>query len=209
MLGHDWSGHGDIRSGRAALPMRYSTDGQRTDHALRAIRMLADEALRSMSMQLERLYSTTGRLSIPPEQLPRALLFQVLSRIRSERLLMEELGYSPLFPCFLGLNRTTRSGIGRRFEGIGTGCRPVRLRRPCSTRISCQARAAGLPSEEHFTVYGHALRACERLCDDTHRSTNDGDQRGQRQAECTRRPRRAVVPLPRGLQTVFRVARSR
>ena len=46
-----------------------------------------------MSAQLERLYSTTGRRSIPPEQLLRALLLQVLYTIRSERLLMEELNY--------------------------------------------------------------------------------------------------------------------
>ena len=35
------------------------------DHPLRAIRALTDEALRSMSAQLARLYSTTGRPSIP------------------------------------------------------------------------------------------------------------------------------------------------
>ena len=39
------------------------------DHPLRAVRALTDEALRSMSEQFERLYSTTGRPSIPPEQL--------------------------------------------------------------------------------------------------------------------------------------------
>ena len=114
--------------------MRYSTDGQRMDHALRAIRMLADEALRSMSMQLERLYSTTGRLSIPSEQLPRALLFQVLCRVCSEQLQMEEPDHNPLFRCSVGLNRATRSGIGRRLARIGTGCRPARLRRASSTQ---------------------------------------------------------------------------
>ena len=45
-----------------------------TDHPLRAIRALTDEALRAMSPQLERLYATPGRPSIPPDQLPRALL---------------------------------------------------------------------------------------------------------------------------------------
>ena len=39
------------------------------DHPLRTIRALTDEALRSMSSRFERLYSTTGRPSIPPEQL--------------------------------------------------------------------------------------------------------------------------------------------
>ena len=55
---------------------------------------LTDEALRSMSAQFERLYSATGRPSIPPEQLLRPLLLQVLYTVRSERLLMEDLDYN-------------------------------------------------------------------------------------------------------------------
>ena len=74
------------------------------DHPLRAIRALTDEALRSMSGQLERLYSTTGRPSIPPEQLLRALLLQVLYTVRSERLLMEELDDNLLFRWSVGLH---------------------------------------------------------------------------------------------------------
>ncbi|MYH31233.1 MAG: transposase [Acidobacteria bacterium] len=130
MLSRGWSGHGDVRFQQAAFPVRYSTTGQQMDHPLRVIRVLADEAVRSMLMQLERLYSTTGRLSIPPEQLQRALLFQVLCRIRSERLLMEELDYNPLFRWFVALNRTDRTTLAR----IGTGCRSARLWRPSSTQ---------------------------------------------------------------------------
>lgn len=64
---------------------------------MRAIRALTDEALRSMSTQFERLYSMTGRPSIPSEQLLHALLLQVLYTVRSERLLMEDLDYNLLF----------------------------------------------------------------------------------------------------------------
>ena len=77
------------------------------DHPLRAIRTLTDDALRSMSPQFERLYSAMGRPSIPPQQLLRALLVQVLYTVRSERLLMEELEYNLLFRWFVGL--TTRT----------------------------------------------------------------------------------------------------
>ena len=71
---------------------RYLSPEQRVpaDHPLRAVRALTDDALRSMSRQWERLYSTKGRPSIPPEQLLRALLLQVLYTVRSERRLMEE-----------------------------------------------------------------------------------------------------------------------
>ena len=37
------------------------------DHTLRGDGALTDEALRSMSAQFERLHSTTGRPSIPPQ----------------------------------------------------------------------------------------------------------------------------------------------
>ena len=74
------------------------------DHPLRAVRALTDEALQTMSRRFASLYATTGRPSIPPEQLLRALLLQVLYTVRSERLLMEELNYNLLFRWFVGLN---------------------------------------------------------------------------------------------------------
>lgn len=57
----------------------------RMEHPLRAICALTDEALGSMSAELERLYRTTGRPSITPEQLLRALLLQVLYTVRKRR----------------------------------------------------------------------------------------------------------------------------
>ena len=60
-----------------------------TARAFRAVRALTDEALQTMSRRFASLYATTGRPSIPPEQLLRALLLQVLYTVRSERLLME------------------------------------------------------------------------------------------------------------------------
>jgi transposase len=76
----------------------------RPDHPLRPIRRMTDAALARLSPRLDRLYSTTGRPSIPPEQLLRALLLQILYSVRSERLLMEELDYSVLYRWFVGLS---------------------------------------------------------------------------------------------------------
>jgi hypothetical protein len=45
-----------------------------TDHRLRAIRAMTDDAVRRLSPRFETLYATTGRPSIPPEHLLRALL---------------------------------------------------------------------------------------------------------------------------------------
>jgi transposase len=52
---------------------------------------MTDEALHRLSPRFEGLYATTGRPSIPPEHLLRALLLQVLYSVRSKRLLMERL----------------------------------------------------------------------------------------------------------------------
>src|SRR5262249_18285093 len=73
------------------------------DHPLRAIRKMCDEGLRALSRKFDELYSPTGRPSIPPEQLLRGLLLQVLYTIRSERLLMEQMDYNLLFRWFVGL----------------------------------------------------------------------------------------------------------
>src|SRR3954468_17623535 len=76
----------------------------RADHPLRPIRRMTDAALARLSPRFDRLYSAMGRPSIPPEQLLRALLLQMLYSIRSERLLVEELDYSILFRWFVGMN---------------------------------------------------------------------------------------------------------
>ena len=73
----------------------YISPAQRVpkDHPRRAIRTMVDEVLRRLWSDFEKLYSHTGRPSIPPERLLRALLLQVLYSIRSERMLMEQLDY--------------------------------------------------------------------------------------------------------------------
>ena len=73
-------------------------------HPLRAIRRMTDEVLKGLWAKFNELYSITGRPSIAPEKLLRALLLQILYTVRSERLLMEQLQYNLLFRWFVGLN---------------------------------------------------------------------------------------------------------
>jgi transposase len=80
----------------------------RADHPLRPIRRMTDGALERLSPRFDRMYSTMGRPSIPPEKLLRALLLQLLYSSRSERLLMEELDYSVLYRWFVGLSLDDR-----------------------------------------------------------------------------------------------------
>src|SRR6187551_4008324 len=74
-----------------------------SDHPLRPIRALADEALGSLNKRFESLYSSMGRPSIAPEMLLRATLLQAFFSIRSERMLMEQINYNLLFRWFVGL----------------------------------------------------------------------------------------------------------
>jgi len=65
---------------------------------------MVDRALKELSPEFDKMYSKVGRPSIPPEQLLRALLLQMLYSVRSERLLVEEIDYNILFRWFVGLN---------------------------------------------------------------------------------------------------------
>ena len=59
------------------------------DHPLRVVCGMADEILAGMNRRFDWIYSHTGRPSIPPERLLKALMLQVLHGTRSERLLLE------------------------------------------------------------------------------------------------------------------------
>jgi transposase len=75
---------------------------------------MTDEALRELQPRFHKLYAKTGRPSIAPEKLLRALLLQALYSVRSERLLMEQLDYNLLFRWFVGLNMDDAIRNGRR-----------------------------------------------------------------------------------------------
>ena len=130
------------------------------DHPLRAIRSMTDAALAGISRRLGALYSHTGRPSIPPEQLLRALVVQILYSVRSERLLMEQLEYNLLFRWFVGLQLDDRvwdatvftKNRDRLLEGEVAGA--------FFEQVIAQAREVGLLSDEHFTVDGTLLEAC-------------------------------------------------
>src|SRR5215468_1753677 len=127
------------------------------DHPLRAIRQLVDEVLARMSRSLDKLYSDIGRPSIPPERLLRALLLQVFYSIRSERMLMEQLDYNPLFRWFVGLEMDDRVWAPTVFSKNRD--RLLNQEVAQSFFLQVNREAAGLMSDEHFTVDGTLLEA--------------------------------------------------
>ena len=133
------------------------------DHPLRAVRALTDQALKTMSRRFASLYAKTGRPSIPPEQLLRALLLQVLYTVRSERLLMEELNYNLLFRWFVGLNMDDPVWHPTTFTKNRDRLLAGDVAAAFFDAVQAHARAAGLLSDEHFTVDGTQLEAWASL----------------------------------------------
>ena len=107
------------------------------DHPLRAIQELINESLARLNGLFNTIYADTGRASIAPEKLMRALLLQVFYSIRSERQLMEQIRYNLLFRCFAGSSgwrSTIRCGITRCSPRTATGCSSMRWSKRSSPR---------------------------------------------------------------------------
>ena len=73
------------------------------DHPLRRIRQFANKLLASMSDDFDHAYSDRGRMSVPPECMLKALLWQALYTVRSERQLEEVLRFDLRARWFVGL----------------------------------------------------------------------------------------------------------
>ena len=151
--------------------------------------------LGTLSPELDALYAASGRPSIAPEYIQRALLLQVFYSVRSERLLVSR---STTTFCFAGSwawtiavwnhavfsknrDRLLSSDVGQRFFA----------------EVNKQAKK--FMSDEHFTVDGTLIQAWasqksflskdgsddddgrefrgQKRSNDTHRSTTDPDAR--------------------------------
>src|SRR5258708_37719063 len=131
----------------------------RIDHPLRPIRTMVDEILKELSPQFHKMYAKVGRPSIPPEQLLRAQLLQMLYSVRSERLLMEEMDYNILFRWFVGLNLDDAVWDATVFSKNRDRLLEAEIAKEFLVRVVGQARAKGWTSDEHFTVDGTLLEA--------------------------------------------------
>jgi transposase len=130
-----------------------------SDHPLRRLRGMVDAALQEMSPQFAELYSHYGRPSIAPEKLLRALLLQVLYSVRSERLLMEQMGYNLLFRWFVGLSMDDAVWDVTVFTKNRERLLEGEIAEGFFEQVLAQARAKELLSDEHFTVDGTLIQA--------------------------------------------------
>src|SRR6201987_4677675 len=131
----------------------------RKDHPLRPIRTMVDQVLKELSPEFNKMYSKVGRPSIPPEQLLRALLLQMLYSVRSERLLVEEIDYNILFRWFVGLNLDDEVWDATVFTKNRDRLLEAEVAKEFLALVVEQARGQGWASDEHFTVDGSLLEA--------------------------------------------------
>jgi len=129
------------------------------DHPLRRIRTLADAALSRLQTQFDALYGDTGRPSIAPEKLLRALLLQVLYSIRSERALVDQIDLHLGFRWFVGLSLNEpvweASTFSKNRERLLNGD----IAQEFLEAVVAEARRKHWLSDERFVVDGTLIQA--------------------------------------------------
>jgi transposase len=133
------------------------------DHPIRAVKALADAALRAMSATFDEMYATKGRASTPPEWLLKGSLLMALYSVRSERLFCEQLGYNMLFRWFLDMDMTEAPFDHSTFSKNRERLMEHAVAHEFFQQVVAQARDARLMSSEHFTVDGTLIEAWASL----------------------------------------------
>lgn len=129
------------------------------DHPLRPIRKMVDSALAELDSEFQAMYSHTGRPSIAPEKLLKGLLLQAFYSIRSNRLLVEQIGYNVLFRWFLGLSLDEKVWDHSVFSVNQKRLIETDIARKFLAKVAEQARRNNLLSDEHFSVDGTLIEA--------------------------------------------------
>lgn len=123
------------------------------------MRDLVNPALVVLDDRFAALYKETGRPSIAPERLLRAILLQLLYSIRSERQLMERLDFDLLFRWFVGLGVDDRVWDASTFSKNRTRVLTDEIAQGFLSALLSDRRVKRLLSAEHFSVDGTMLKA--------------------------------------------------
>jgi transposase len=133
-------------------------DRIRPSHPLRAIKKLVDEDLSRMGHLFNKAYSDTGRPSVPPERLLKAMLLKAMYSIRSESQLVERIDTDLLFRWFLDMDRATDA-----FDQTAFTHNRRRLDDHGITAAffgqTVKRALAGVSTQDHFTVDGTLIES--------------------------------------------------
>ena len=129
-----------------------------------------------MAGEFSALYSSTGRPSIPPEKLLRAMLLQAFYSIRSERLLMERLNFDLLFRWFVGLGIDDsvwdHSTFSKNRDRLLDGDVAAKF----LAAVLAQPRVKRLLSNDHFSVDGTLIEAWASMKSFTPKGVAEGPE---------------------------------
>ncbi|MBX9628505.1 MAG: IS5 family transposase [Gemmataceae bacterium] len=141
----------------------FSVDDRiRPDHPLRDVKRRVDRLLAGMSPAFAKAYSATGRPSVPPERLLKALLLMALYSVRSERQLCERIDTDLLFRWFLDLQPSDDAFDATTFTHNRARLDTHGLTKAFFAAVVGEAVAAGLCSD-HFTVDGTLIESWAAL----------------------------------------------
>ena len=129
------------------------------DHPLRPIRVLVNDALGRLNGLFNTMYADSGRASIAPEKLLRAMLVQVLFSVRSERQLMEQVRYNLLYRWFIGLAIDDEVWDHSSFSKNRDRLIEHAVVERFFTEVMALADKRALLSKEHFSVDGTLIQA--------------------------------------------------
>ena len=126
------------------------------NYPLRAVRKLTDAVLQRLSPEFDALYADSGRPSIAPEYILRALLLQVFYSVL-ERLLVEQIDYNLLFRWFVGLGMDDAAWNHAVFSKNRDRLSTSDVAQQFFAEVNRQAKR--FMSDEHFTVDGTLIQA--------------------------------------------------
>lgn len=129
------------------------------EHPLRSVRVLVNQALVALNGLFNEMYSDSGRASIAPEKLLRAMLIQVLFSVRSERQLMEQVRYNMLYRWFIGLAIDDVVWDHSVFSKNRDRLLANEVVERFFTEVMALAERKQLLSKEHFSVDGTLIQA--------------------------------------------------
>ena len=128
-------------------------------HPLRGVKTLVEEVLRELDRLFDEMYSGSGRPSIPPERLLKAMVLMALYSVKSERQFCEELHYNMLYLWFLDMQLDEKAFSATSFTKNRSRFGVHEVARRFFTVVVERARGKGLLSSEEFSVDGTLIEA--------------------------------------------------
>jgi transposase len=154
----------------------------------------------ALDAEFAKIYAASGRPSIPPERLLRALLLQAFYIIRSETQLMEQLKYNLLYRWFVGLGVDEMVWVPTVFTKNRDRLLEAEVARKFLAELLNHKEVRSLLSDEHFSVDGTQVAAWASM--KSFRSKDGSDEppsegrNGERDFHAKSAATRPMPPLP-------------